>query len=104
MNYIENVNTNSTDENEMTTKTILERLIECDHVYESLPVFQEHTCKHGYKWIDLIQSYLTLLLFIYIMSVSMSRFANYVQKKINEKKVKKKFSINLNNFKKLNNK
>lgn len=83
MNYIENVNKNS------TTKTIFERLIECDHVYETLPVFQENSCTTGYNWINLIQSYMSLLVFVYLISVSMSRFANYVQKKINEKKVKK---------------
>ena len=85
MNYNEYAPT----DNEITTKTSLERLIECDHVYETIPVFQENVCTKGYNWINLIQSYLILSVFVYLISVSMERFGNYIQKKIDEKKVKK---------------
>lgn len=72
---------------EITTKTSLERLMRCDHVYEAIPVFQQGVCTKGYKWIDLIQCYLVIIIFAYLISVTMERFANYVQKKLDEKKV-----------------
>lgn len=73
---------------EITTKTALNRLMECNHVYEVIPKFQREVCTNGNKWIDLIQSYLCLAIFVYLISLSMQRFAHYTQKKIDEKKVK----------------
>merc|ERR1711957_861174 len=81
MNYIEN-----SSDKDITTKTALKRFIECDHVYETIPIFQDNICTKGYKWIDLIQSYLILSIFVYLISFSLSRAGFYLQKKIDEKK------------------
>ena len=90
-----NYNEYAPKDGEITTKTSLERLIDCDHVYEIIPKFQSEVCTKGYKHIDLIQSYLILAVFVYLISFAMTRLANYIQKKIDEKKVIFLFRINL---------
>ena len=83
-----NYNEYAPKDGEITTKTAFNRFIDCDHVYETIPIFQEKICTKGYKWIDLIQSYLILSVFVFFISQAMFMFALYIQKKLDEKKVK----------------
>jgi hypothetical protein len=89
---------------EMTAKSALDRFINCDHVYETIPIFQDHVCTKGEMWINLIQCYLVLSVFVYFLSSAMSRWANYVQKKIDEKKVKFFYFFKLININRTENK
>jgi len=66
---------------------ILNELTECSHVYEILPVIQKKTCTSGKDWINMIELYLLLIVFVVIIGISFKRFALYIQKKIDEKKV-----------------
>lgn len=83
-----NIGNYTLENGELTFKNVLDRFMECDHVYETIPIFQQEVCTQGFKWVDLIRSYLILSVFAYFISASMERFANYAQKKIDEKKVK----------------
>lgn len=62
-------------------------LIGCDHVYEILPKIQANVCTKGNEWVKMIELYLLLIVFVAMMGISFRRFALYIQKKIDERKV-----------------
>lgn len=64
----------------------LSSLIGCDHVYEILPKIQANSCNKGHKWVTMIEMYLLLIVFVFIIGISFKRFALYIQKKIDERK------------------
>ena len=65
----------------------MKALIECDHVYEILPKIQASTCTKGKQWVNMIELYLLLIVFVAMIGISFKRFALYIQKKIDERKV-----------------
>jgi len=64
----------------------LKSLMECDHVYQILPKIQASTCTKGGQWVYMIELYLLLIVFVFMIGVSFKRFSLYIQKKIDERK------------------
>jgi len=66
--------------------SIMKALSECHHVYEIIPQIQSNTCTKGKQWVNMIELYLLLIVFVAMIGFSFQRFADYIQKKIDERK------------------